>query len=261
MLTPEQMQEFEADGLIRLPGAIPRGDIQEMLDRVWQDLDERFEIRRDAPSTWQNGRPQAFKSLRRSGAFAKMASSAVTEALDELFDRRRWFVPNHWGQVLCSFPTGGSWQLPHQGWHLDFQVLANLKRLYQVKLFVFLDDVEHQGGGALALAGSHRLVIREIDRLQTLEAGKSGPMRKAIERIDPWFRALFSNDHSIDRIDRFMASSTRVDGVDVRVVEMTGEAGDVLLMHPCIFHAITENCGDAPRIMLTERVDASNDRA
>jgi hypothetical protein len=40
-----------------------------------------------------------------------------------------------------------------------------------------------------------------------------------------------------------------LDGLPVRVVELTGRAGDVDLTHPWILHSIASNATDAPRIM------------
>jgi ectoine hydroxylase-related dioxygenase (phytanoyl-CoA dioxygenase family) len=37
----------------------------------------------------------------------------------------------------------------------------------------------------------------------------------------------------------------------VRVVELTGAPGDVVLWHPSLFHAASSNASDRPRFMLT----------
>ncbi len=47
-----------------------------------------------------------------------------------------------------------------------------------------------------------------------------------------------------------MNRSTTVGGVELRVVEMTGEPGDVYLVHPLILHAPATNCLAVPRIVL-----------
>ena len=40
-----------------------------------------------------------------------------------------------------------------------------------------------------------------------------------------------------------------VAGVPVRAVELTGEAGDVVIMHPWLMHNIAMNCSDRVRLM------------
>lgn len=45
-----------------------------------------------------------------------------------------------------------------------------------------------------------------------------------------------------------------IDGNEVRVVEMTGEPGDVLLTHPLLLHAPSPNCAQDPRLVLSSTV-------
>ena len=56
------------------------------------------------------------------------------------------------------------------------------------------------------------------------------------------------------RIARFMDETTRAGDVDLRVSEMTGEPGDVWLMHPDVLHAPAPNVLDAPRLVVTQFV-------
>ena len=51
-----------------------------------------------------------------------------------------------------------------------------------------------------------------------------------------------------------MDITTAVGGAELRVVEMTGEPGDVFLVHPLIVHAPSTNCADVPRIVLSSFV-------
>jgi hypothetical protein len=44
---------------------------------------------------------------------------------------------------------------------------------------------------------------------------------------------------------------TVIDGVTVRVRELTGHAGDVAFMLPLTLHNVSMNCGDRPRFMVT----------
>jgi len=64
-----------------------------------------------------------------------------------------------------------------------------------------------------------------------------------------WFKALCSAGG--ERVERFMVDGDELDGVRVRVVEATGNAGDVCLMHPWMLHNIAMNCADRPRMMMT----------
>jgi hypothetical protein len=52
-----------------------------------------------------------------------------------------------------------------------------------------------------------------------------------------------------DRIGAFMDRETVVDGVPVRVVELTGEPGDMVFCHPVMVHSAAPNRGARPRFM------------
>jgi Phytanoyl-CoA dioxygenase (PhyH) len=44
-------------------------------------------------------------------------------------------------------------------------------------------------------------------------------------------------------------------GISLQVVEMTGMAGDVMLLHPLVLHVATSNTSNAPRFLLSGGVD------
>ncbi|WP_171064674.1 phytanoyl-CoA dioxygenase family protein [Actinomadura soli] len=52
-----------------------------------------------------------------------------------------------------------------------------------------------------------------------------------------------------------MTRGTTVAGVPVRVVELTGRPGDVVFLHPHLFHAPAANRSAAPRLMITGGLD------
>lgn len=49
-----------------------------------------------------------------------------------------------------------------------------------------------------------------------------------------------------------MTEGVVIRGVPVRVEELTGEAGDVIVMHPRLLHAVAPNTLDTPRMMLLQ---------
>jgi hypothetical protein len=54
-----------------------------------------------------------------------------------------------------------------------------------------------------------------------------------------------------------MRAGAVVADVRVRVVELAGEAGDLVIGHNWLLHAGAPNCGSRPRIMRVQRVQAS----
>jgi hypothetical protein len=49
--------------------------------------------------------------------------------------------------------------------------------------------------------------------------------------------------------DQAMDAETTVDGVPLRVVELTGEPGDMVFCHPVMVHCVSPNRGTRPRFM------------
>ena len=67
-------------------------------------------------------------------------------------------------------------------------------------------------------------------------------------------KGLCSFDETVDRVQQFMKGCAVMRDVNVRVIEMTGEAGDVFMTHPLILHAGSTNCAKDPRLVLSSSV-------
>lgn len=121
-----------------------------------------------------------------------------------------------------------------------------------VNVFVFADTVRPRGAGTVVLAGSHQLVARYSARHSgTLHARE---LKHTLVADHPWFRDLYDADDRTNRIARFMVEGTEIDGVGLRVVELTGAPGDGILMDARTLHTVAPNCVDTPRMMLNQLV-------
>ncbi len=252
-LTPEQEAEFYRAGLLRLPAAVPRADAEAMADVLWDELARAHRIHRDHPETWRNKRPAQLSGPARRGAFKALASPTVRAVIDQLIGPSGWDEPR-WGAPLVTMPAPGPvWDVPHKHWHLDIGLHpagAGEPDPPIARVFVILAPLQTRGGGTLLVQGSHKLVQRAAEaagaKLSSAEA------REALKQRHPWFARLFSPTEVDDRVRAFMDEAASVDGVDVRVVEMTGEPGDAWLMHPFLLHAFSPNRREAPRLALTQ---------
>ena len=254
MLTEQQREEFDRSGIVRLPGAVAQEMVNTMRDRVWDAVERRGEVRRDDPHTWKAQRMTGLKDLPESVNFQRIAAPAVCEALDSLFGTRKWERPERRFSMLVAFPQSNQpWDVPSEGWHLDCPVVRGLEGNYAVRIFVSLAKLSHGGGGTLFIAGSHRL-LQGLLAKKTAERIRSADARKALIRNSPWIKGLFSLDGETDRVRRFINKSTTIDKQELRVVEMTGEPGDVFLTHPALLHAASTNCSSEPRIVLSGSV-------
>jgi hypothetical protein len=254
MLSVEQHDEFARFGILRIPGAIPLRDAEKMCDVVWAALLRRYEIRRGAPDTWKARRISGTHDLPKSATFAQIGSPQVREALDDLLGRRNWEPPERWGSLLVVFPESREqWDVPHQAWHLDYPATRALPGLFAVRIFTCLSKLPSGGGGTLFVAGSHRLV-ENLARSEKVERLKSSDARNGLIRTCSWVKQLCSRDGDGGRVQRFMESSELSGEAELRVIEMTGEPGDVLLTHPLLLHAPAKNCASIPRIVLSSTV-------
>jgi hypothetical protein len=237
VFTADQAQTYARDGVVRLPGAIPIRDIEAMAATLRRKLDARPQ---------RTARPSKLSS--RTGEFDAMASPAVRAVLDVLLGQ--WEEPAHWGLPLVSFHTGEkAWNVPREHWHIDLG--ARPGELRVARLFAILAPSRPGGGGTGYVAGSHRL-FEALFAKTGIQA--SALARQNLEARSPWFAALSSRRDSGERIRRFMEDGDELDGVPVRVCEMLGEPGDLIVMHPLMLHAPTPNVLATPRMMLAQFV-------
>lgn len=249
MLTQKQLDDFEKLGVLHLPGAIAKADAEAMADQMW-DVLRQFGAQKEDPETWVEVKQARFKKIADAGAFGKMESETVCAVLDELFGKDQWIKPEVWPSgILFDLPQDKPWDVPTGGWHIDSPVSLKTHPLHFLALFAFLNTVEAGGGGTLIATGSHHLV-RDI----ILEPGakpkiRSGDMKKLLIKAEPWMKDLFS-DAVENRVERFMTESVSENGHTLRVMELTGEPGDVFLMHPWLLHTGSPKTNDTPRMML-----------
>jgi hypothetical protein len=246
MLSPRQHEEFDRVGLLRLPGAVPASAAAAMRDRFWTFLSAEHGIEPDRVETWTTGPARRLQALRRSGAFAPMASEQVHRALDDLLGAGGWRPPKAWGLPLVTFPTtdpDATWSVPSSGWHVDSYGPEH--ELPGVTVFVFLLPVAAGGGGTAVLEGSHRLVNRHI---ATTGSWRPAQVRAALAAAYPWLGEVW-------RGRRRTGDEAVLDGVRTTVRELTGMPGDAVLMHPRTLHAAAPNTGRSPRMMLVEIIN------
>jgi hypothetical protein len=252
-MTPEQHAGFEETGLLRLPRAIAETDVAAMRERVWKALRARHGFREEDPRTWTSRRPgKLAREIERAGGFPELAAPALVETLDALLGPGRWQPPDRWGVPILTFPTPDPWELPHRFWHIDLAVASPPEPLRTVVVLTLLAEVAARGGGTVAVAGSSRLVRRLRESGEIGGGGHSIDVRKKLRRLDPWFHLLWEGEG--EERERRLRDGTTVRDVALRVVEITGTAGDVVVMHPWTLHSISPNESALPRLALSSHV-------
>ncbi len=249
-LDAHQRRSLASTGLAHLPGVVDRPAAGAMEDAVWRSLAPRG-IERDDRATWPAGAPTKLRDLTRAGVFDAFDAPPVRAVADELLGAGRWAANGCWGPALVTFPQPGPWAVPHQVWHLDEPGRGDPDHPRVLRLFGYATDVGPRGGATLAVAGSHELVRRMVAAAPDHDAGSSAQIRRRLVASHPWFRALARRGGE-ERIARFLPDGDEVEGVHVRVVELTAEAGDVVVMLPWTLHNLGMNCADRPRFMVTQ---------
>ena len=196
--------------------------------------------------------PTGSKSLKRklkNQQFADLITEA-TPLIHDLLNGQSFYPSLDYPQPLITLPNALEWEVTSKSWHLDSVRLAD-GSIPGVQVFTFLDTVTADCAPTLAITGSHRLLndqgtLRSKDVVQQLKQ-------------EPYFSELM-NKNTPDR-NRFLDESDRVGEVDVQVVPMVGEPGDIYLMDLRVVHAASVNASPVPRIMLTQRFFLESARA
>ena len=250
MLSEDQRRAFHEDGYLRLPAAVPSAATERMRERLWRMLEHRGACR-DDPSTWTPAAATRLQGMRK-GDVAPHDSPTVVDALDDLIGPGAWRAQRHWGQVLVTFPNREVWDVPHRPWHIDHGYDFPRDAIWGVNVFLFVDDVQPEGGGTLVLHGSPRIMRAFVDGLRPATRTQK-QLRHAFDASDPYLKALSDPSDTVDRVARFVDRDTDVHGVPTRVVPLSGRAGDVVVCHPWTVHNVAPNTCDRPRMMRASR--------
>jgi len=249
-LTPADLQRFERDGYVVVRQAFSRADALAMEGRWWSELAGTHGIRREDRSSWRQI-PGNLKAAKRDPIQAKILTRRVRGVCDELLGKAAWSPPKDWGVTLCTFPESGAWRVPTRFWHWDNPCELHLDRPRGLFVVSFVGPVAPRSGGTLILSGSPRLLIQHERRIPVDQPRDPGTKPwDRFHRSHPWLMALTGRVPSpADRIAAFMDGETIVEGVPLRVVELTGEPGDMVFCHPVMVHCAAPNRGARPRFM------------
>jgi hypothetical protein len=257
VLTEQQQRDFQSRGFVKLAGAFGGDHAADQRALIWQELREDYGILEHDRSTWR----QPTKQLRRSRdnpIHNAMVTVRVIDALDSLLGQGEWTRDGkaNWGSLLITFPNAAAWDVPQGTWHWDSPTPAHRHRVAGIQLFSFLAPTRPGGGATVFVEGIHHILLQyyaalSVDKRQA----KHATHRKRLMSNHPWLRELSGVDHEVkDRKAFFMQQGGIIDGVEVRVLEMAGDPGDVYLLHPLLVHCWASNALDTPRMMRSKMI-------
>ena len=212
VLSAEQIESFVEHGHVRIPECFTREDAQPWLDEAWV----RLGYDRDDPATWVEQRVH-MPSLRHVEV-ADFAPRVWGAACQLLGGEDRIEQPYTWGNgFIANFGLGADrpWEPASAwspGWHKDGDFFRHFLDSPEQGLLtiVLWSDIEERGGGTFIAPDS----VAPVARL--LEQERAG---------------VLPDDFPYD--DLMAQCST--------FVETTGRLGDVVLMHPFMLHAVSQN--------------------
>ena len=206
------------------------------------------------PSTWTKERPEHLQHLKADPAFRAVGSERLLMAIGAVFAGQAYEGPKNWGALFLAFPSTHPWNVPSRGWHVDANYLSALSPPAGVRTHALLGDVVPRAGGTLIVSGSHRLLHKHFADHPPPRGARGANYRKLL-LSHPYIRDLHTDGDATDRAARFMNCAEEHEGIPLRVVENTGMAGDVILLHPLVLHVATSNNGRAPRFLLSGGID------
>jgi hypothetical protein len=216
-LTGEEVRQFIEHGYIVVRDVF----LRDLADRIILLLRAELDIDIDDSSTW-TGPMFTLRKVFEKQPFIQIHTQRYLGALDDLCGQGRWEATMGVGDWPILLPGANPpWSPPERGWHVDISLdhpRLNSPSLGLIGVELFT-DIEAGGGGTALRVGSHCYMTRILAEARSDELTES----------DLTLRAVNNTDH-------------------LPVVEVTGQAGDVLLMHPLTVHAVSQNTGRGARI-------------
>jgi phytanoyl-CoA dioxygenase PhyH len=211
-LSAEQIESFVAHGYLTIAECFTRADAQPWLDEAWV----RLGCDRDDPSTWVERRVH-MPSLRHVEV-ADFAPKVWGAACQLLGGEDRIEQPYTWGNgFIANLGLGAErpWEPPSAAspdWHKDGDFFRHFLDSPEQGLLtiVLWSDIEERGGGTFIAPDSVAPVARLLEQ-----------RREGVLPDD------FPYDELIAQCSTFL--------------ETTGRLGDVVLMHPYMLHASSQN--------------------
>jgi hypothetical protein len=219
-LDDRQVQQFLDTGYVVLENCFDAASAAPIVDRAW----ERLGVDRDDPATWDRPRVH-LPSIEHVDA-AEFAPAAFAAACQLLGGEDRVQTPWHWSDgIIANLGVGADrpFDPPSAevgGWHKDGDFFRHFLDSPEQGLLtiVLWTDVHSRGGGTFVATDSVGVVAR------FLAEHPEGVLPEELQQT-PLIRECRE------------------------FVELTGRVGDVVLMHPFLLHATSQNVLRAQRLI------------
>lgn len=235
-LTPEQARDFIVNGYVVIKNAFSTDIANRICEHAWSELNEEHGIDRSDRETWRS-KPRGYIRTNGKGFRIRMqdeAPDALKAQTDMLGGRDR--LPENGshlgfpGGVITNFRTDSDapWQPPQarqgiwhkDGWHFRHFLDSPEQGLLSVPIYT---EILPQSGGTFIAKDSIKPVAR---LLSEFPQGFHADGTQGNGYLIPYL---------VEQCSEF--------------VELTGEPGDLAILHPYMLHRPTVNPSDRPRFI------------
>lgn len=250
VLSATVVDELHSEGFVRLPAGFDPGAAGRMRARVWRELGVQG-VMEDDRSTWPSGRQGksvGSSRLQTDRTFETFWSRDVIAAIDALLGSDSW-TRSSAVELLLTFPEPDSPLRQLDPFHSDFPMDVSCDPLFAVNIFAFVGAVGPRSGGTLVVRRSHHVVARYLDALPPAFPRSRAATQFGSDNV--WLR-------SVGEVSDPVGLKHDAGGFELRVEELVGQPGDVVITHPWTLHAGITSRGTTPRMMLRHRIQRTH---
>ena len=235
------LQAWEQDGVLKITGLISQEWSINLRNRVIAILGSEPE----SLQAWTNLEPSLLKPIGLDKRCVPLEIESVKEAVDSLIGKE-WEYPNTGGGWFANAPRQLERQhlpkielAPRGTWHWDGRPDLHPGGLW---LFTPVTEMLPHSGGTWLVAGSARMVLDFYASLLPEKQGKpTNLVKKWFTDDHEWFKVL--NSGSGETLNQ-----TNHAGDAVRLLNVSGKLGDVVLMKNFTIHSAPEYIGPGARV-------------
>jgi hypothetical protein len=234
------LQAWEQEGVLRITDLIPLEWFVYLRKRIIEILGSAPE----SPQSWPNLDSSLLKPIGRDKHCVPLEIASVKEAVDNLIGKG-WEYPKTGGGWFVNTPRQLEKQyspkielVPRGAWHWDDR--PDLHAGQGLWLFTPVTELLPHSGGTWLVAGSARLVTDFYMKLPPEKKGKpTKVVKKWFTDAHEWFKVL----NSVETLNQ-----TNQESDSVRLLNVTGKPGDVVVMKDFTIHSAPEYIGPGPRV-------------
>ena len=241
IISRDEAKHFVANGYVVIKGAFSKDHAAKVSELAWRELEAQHGVDRDDPSTWAKPHkgmgPAGYARLKGSDThhqLQSLAPRAFQAHLDLVGGANRFAKRGRelvWGEGVVSnlgVENDSRWQPPgprQPGWHKDgwhFRHFLNSPEQALVTVPLY-SDIQPKSGGTFL----------------------------AVDSIGPVARLLVDTPVGLHP-DSVQGAGFLIPGLVEQCesfTELTGEAGDMVLLHPYMLHRVSINPSNRPRFI------------